>query len=79
MLSMCSTENDMIIIELSKSAIKLQKKEVKDLETQLKNLPTCNDVHILIDNNVNPDQIVAAVTATKNANCVNVSIQSVIE
>ena len=75
-ISGCKMNNPMIVVELSSGALKLQGKEIKDLEAELNKLRSCENLHILADRSTNPDAIFTVLNIAK-AKCKNVSIQSV--
>ena len=76
-LSSNAEANKLIVVELNQDSIKVDGTATANLLDKLNTMGSCEKVHLIVDKNVEPEKIVNAIDILKNANCANISIQSV--
>ena len=67
---------NMLVVEMTDTSITLNGKEVSDLKNELKGLKKCEQIHLMVDKNMEHKKVVDLVRLVESANCDKVSIQS---
>ena len=73
----CTQDNKTIFIEVEPDHISVNGEEVSDLSSSLKSLESCEKVHLMVNRHLESKKVVDVMTIVQEANCENISIQSV--